>query len=92
MKICYMFELARRIGVPIIGLNDSVGGRIQEGLRVGYGPIFYQNSITSGVVPQISAIMGTCSGGPAYSSGIMDFIFMVEDTYMFITGPQSLRL
>jgi len=92
MKICYMFELARRIGVPIIGLNDSVGGRIQEGLRVGYGSIFYQNSITSGVVPQISAIMGTCSGGPAYSSGIMDFIFMVEDTsHMFITGPPVIK-
>lgn len=92
MKICYMFELARKIGVPIIGLNDSVGGRIQEGLRVGYGPIFYQNSITSGVVPQISAIMGTCSGGPAYSSGIMDFIFMVEDTsHMFITGPPVIK-
>jgi acetyl-CoA carboxylase carboxyltransferase component len=92
MKICYMFELARKTGVPIIGLNESVGGRIQEGLRVGYGPIFYQNSITSGVVPQISAIMGTCSGGPAYSSGIMDFIFMVENTsHMFITGPPVIK-
>ncbi len=71
MKICYMFELARKVRVPIIGLHVSVGGRIQEGLRVGYGPIFYQNSITSGVVPQISAIMGTCSGGPGHqTSGI----------------------
>jgi acetyl-CoA carboxylase carboxyltransferase component len=92
MKICYMFELARSIGIPIVGLNDSVGGRIQEGLKVGYGPIFYQNAITSGVVPQISAIMGTCSGGPAYSSGIMDFIVMVEKTgQMFITGPPVIK-
>jgi acetyl-CoA carboxylase carboxyltransferase component len=92
MKICYLFELARKIGIPIVGLNDSVGGRIQEGLKVGYGPIFYQNAITSGVVPQISAIMGTCSGGPAYSSGIMDFIIMVEKTgQMFITGPPVIK-
>jgi acetyl-CoA carboxylase carboxyltransferase component len=92
MKICYMFELARKIGIPIVGLNDSVGGRIQEGLKVGYGPIFYQNTITSGVVPQISAIMGTCSGGPAYSSGIMDFVIMVEKTgQMFITGPPVIK-
>jgi acetyl-CoA carboxylase carboxyltransferase component len=92
MKICYLFELARKTGIPIVGLNDSVGGRIQEGLKVGYGPIFYQNSITSGVVPQISAIMGTCSGGPAYSSGIMDFIIMVEKTgQMFITGPPVIK-
>lgn len=92
MKICYMFELARKTGIPIVGLNDSVGGRIQEGLKVGYGPVFYQNAITSGVVPQISAIMGTCSGGPAYSSGIMDFIIMVEKTgQMFITGPPVIK-
>ena len=92
MKICYMFELARKIGMPVVGLNDSVGGRIQEGLKVGYGPIFYQNAITSGVVPQISAIMGTCSGGPAYSSGIMDFVVMVEKTgQMFITGPPVIK-
>jgi len=87
-----MFELARKIGMPVVGLNDSVGGRIQEGLKVGYGPIFYQNAITSGVVPQISAIMGTCSGGPAYSSGIMDFVVMVEETgQMFITGPPVIK-
>lgn len=92
MKICSMFELARKIGVPVIGLNDSVGGRIQEGLKVGYGPIFFQNSISSGVIPQISAIMGTCSGGPAYSSGIMDFVIMVKKTgHMFITGPPVIK-
>src|SRR5262245_52703502 len=93
-KIAYTIEAARKIGVPVIGLYDSAGARIQEGLEVtkSIGKIFYQNSITSGVVPQISAIMGPCIGVAAYSPALTDFILMVKGTsQMFITGPSVIK-
>ena len=93
-KIAYCIETARKIGVPLIGLYDSAGARIQEGLDVtrAIGKIFYQNSITSGAVPQISAIMGPCAGGAVYSPAITDFILMVKSTaYMFVTGPDVIK-
>ena len=93
-KIAYATETARKTGVPLIGLYDSVGARIQEGLDVtrAIGNMFYQNSITSGVVPQISAIMGPCIGVAAYCPALTDFIFMVKDTsQMFITGPPVIK-
>jgi len=93
-KICKVMDLALKMGVPIIGLNDSGGARIQEGVvsLAGYAEIFLRNTITSGVVPQISAIMGPCAGGAVYSPAITDFIFMVRDTsYMFITGPDVIK-
>jgi propionyl-CoA carboxylase beta chain len=93
-KICKLMDMAMRIGVPIIGLNDSGGARIQEGVvsLAGYADIFLRNTLVSGVVPQISAIMGPCAGGAVYSPAITDFIFMVQDTsYMFITGPDVIR-
>ena len=89
-KICKVMDLATRIGCPVIGLNDSGGARIQEGVEslAGYADIFLRNVLTSGVVPQLSAIMGPCAGGAVYSPAITDFILMVERTsYMFITGP-----
>jgi acetyl-CoA carboxylase carboxyltransferase component len=89
-KICKVLDLALETGSPVIGLHDSGGGRIQEGVdaKHGYGEIFYRNSIMSGVVPQISAIMGPCAGGAVYSPALTDFIVMVEKTsYMFVTGP-----
>ncbi len=93
-KICKVMDLATRCGAPVIGLNDSGGARIQEGVvsLAGYADIFYRNVQASGVVPQISAIMGPCAGGAVYSPAITDFIFMVQDSsYMFITGPDVVK-
>jgi propionyl-CoA carboxylase beta chain len=93
-KICKVMDLAVKVGAPIIGLNDSGGARIQEGVSSlgGYADIFYRNVNTSGVVPQISAIMGPCAGGAVYSPAITDFTFMVENTsYMFVTGPNVVK-
>lgn len=93
-KIVKIMELAMKNGAPIIGLNDSGGARIQEGVVSlgGYADIFYRNTLASGVVPQISAIMGPCAGGAVYSPAITDFIFMVENTsYMFVTGPNVVK-
>jgi len=93
-KICKVMDLARKNGAPLIGLNDSGGARIQEGVSslAGYGNIFIRNVLGSGVIPQISAIMGPCAGGAVYSPALTDFIFMVEQTsYMFITGPQVIK-
>src|SRR5712692_1926950 len=93
-KICKVMDLAVKNGAPLIGLNDSGGARIQEGVLslVGYADIFLRNTLASGVVPQISAIMGPCAGGAVYSPAITDFVFMVEGTsYMFVTGPDVLK-
>ena len=93
-KICKVMDMAARNGAPVIGLNDSGGAKIQEGVMslCGYGEIFFRNSRYSGVVPQIAAIMGPCAGGAVYSPGIMDYIFMVENTSnMFITGPDVIK-
>ncbi len=93
-KVCKVMDLAERMGVPVIGLNDSGGARIQEGVVSlgGYGDIFLRNVRSSGVVPQISAIMGPCAGGAVYSPAITDFTFMVQDTaHMFITGPNVIK-
>nr|WP_262918358.1 acyl-CoA carboxylase subunit beta [Mucilaginibacter straminoryzae] len=93
-KICKIMDLALQNGVPLIGLNDSGGARIQEGVVSlgGYADIFYRNTLASGVVPQISAIMGPCAGGAVYSPAITDFILMVENTsYMFVTGPNVVK-
>ncbi|MBI3939449.1 MAG: acyl-CoA carboxylase subunit beta [Acidobacteria bacterium] len=93
-KISYVIDTARKIGVPVIGLHDSVGGRIQEGLDVtgSIGKIFFSNTAASGVVPQISGILGTCTGVSTYSPALTDFIFMVEGTsQMFITGPTVVK-
>jgi propionyl-CoA carboxylase beta chain len=90
-KICKVMDLAMKVGAPIVGLNDSGGARIQEGVQslAGYADIFLRNTLASGVVPQLSAIMGPCAGGAVYSPAITDFILMVEETsYMFITGPE----
>ncbi|MBU4000836.1 MAG: methylmalonyl-CoA carboxyltransferase, partial [Proteobacteria bacterium] len=89
-KICKIMDLAMKAGVPVVGLNDSGGARIQEGIDSlsGFGEIFFRNSAASGVIPQISAIMGPTAGGAVYSPAMTDFIFMVKNTsYMFITGP-----
>src|SRR5213082_3158176 len=94
-KICKIMDLALKTGAPVIGLNDSGGARIQEGVvSLGaYADIFLRNTLASGVVPQISAIMGPCAGGAVYSPAITDFIFMVEQTsYMFVTGPNVLKM
>ncbi|HXA00412.1 MAG TPA: acyl-CoA carboxylase subunit beta [Cytophagaceae bacterium] len=93
-KICRIMDLAMQNGAPIIGLNDSGGARIQEGVvSLGaYADIFYRNTLASGVIPQISAIMGPCAGGAVYSPAITDFILMVENTsYMFVTGPNVVK-
>jgi len=93
-KICKVLDLALKTGVPVIGINDSGGARIQEGIDAlnGYGEIFKRNTLASGVIPQISVIMGPCAGGAVYSPGLMDFVFMVENTsQMFITGPQVIK-
>ena len=87
-------DLAMKNGAPVIGLNDSGGARIQEGVSSlgGYADIFYRNTLASGVVPQISAIMGPCAGGAVYSPAITDFTIMVEHTsYMFVTGPNVVK-
>ena len=93
-KIVKVMDLAMKNGAPVIGLNDSGGARIQEGVVSlgGYADIFYRNTLASGVIPQISAIMGPCAGGAVYSPAITDFIFMVENTsYMFVTGPNVVK-
>jgi len=93
-KICKIMDHAVRLGVPLIGLNDSGGARIQEGIDslAGYAEIFQRNVLASGVVPQISVIMGPCAGGAVYSPAITDFIFMVRDTsYMYVTGPDVVK-
>ncbi|HET7292568.1 MAG TPA: acyl-CoA carboxylase subunit beta [Vicinamibacteria bacterium] len=93
-KICKVMDLAMRSGAPIVGLNDSGGARIQEGVASlgGYADIFLRNTLASGVVPQISAILGPCAGGAVYSPAITDFNFMVKDTaYMFVTGPDVIK-
>jgi propionyl-CoA carboxylase beta chain len=93
-KICKVMDLAMKVGAPIVGLNDSGGARIQEGVvsLAGYADIFLRNTLASGVVPQISAIMGPCAGGAVYSPAITDFNIMVEKTsYMFITGPDVIK-
>jgi len=89
-KIVKVMKMAMKMGAPVIGLNDSGGARIQEGVTslAGYADIFLLNTKASGVIPQISAIMGSCAGGAVYSPAITDFIFMVKQTsYMFVTGP-----
>ena len=93
-KICKVMDLALKSGVPIIGLNDSGGARIQEGVvsLAGYADIFLRNTLASGVIPQISAIMGPCAGGAVYSPAITDFVFMVKhSSYMFVTGPDVIK-
>ena len=93
-KICKIMDLAVKVGAPVIGLNDSGGARIQEGVRSlgGYADIFYRNVQSSGVIPQISAIMGPCAGGAVYSPAMTDFTIMVEETsYMFVTGPNVVK-
>ena len=93
-KICKVMDLAVKNGAPIIGLNDSGGARIQEGVQSlkGYADVFLRNTLASGVIPQISAIMGPCAGGAVYSPAITDFIFMTADTsYMFVTGPDVIK-
>ncbi|HMS11175.1 MAG TPA: carboxyl transferase domain-containing protein, partial [Pyrinomonadaceae bacterium] len=93
-KICKIMDLAMKTGAPVIGLNDSGGARIQEGVVSlgGYADIFLRNTLASGVVPQISCILGPCAGGAVYSPAITDFNVMVKDTsYMFITGPDVIK-
>lgn len=92
-KICKVMDLAVKVGAPFIGINDSGGARIQEGVDAlsGYGQIFYRNTISSGVIPQISVIMGPCAGGAVYSPALTDFVFMVQGANMFITGPQVIK-
>ena len=93
-KICKIMDQAMKVGAPVIGLNDSGGARIQEGVAslAGYAEVFQRNVVASGVIPQISLIMGPCAGGAVYSPAMTDFIFMVEDTsYMFVTGPDVVK-
>lgn len=93
-KICKIMDLAMQNGCPVIGLNDSGGARIQEGVvsLAGYADIFYRNTLASGVIPQLSAIMGPCAGGAVYSPALTDFILMVEQqSYMFVTGPNVVK-
>ncbi|MBE5040651.1 acyl-CoA carboxylase subunit beta [Ructibacterium gallinarum] len=93
-KICKVMDMAMKMGAPIIGINDSGGARIQEGIDAlkGFGDIFYRNTLSSGVIPQISIILGPCAGGAVYSPAICDFIFMVDKTsQMFITGPSVVK-
>jgi len=93
-KICKVMDLAMKMGAPVIGLNDSGGARIQEGVASlgGYSDIFLRNTLASGVIPQLSAIMGPCAGGAVYSPAITDFNVMVKDTsYMFVTGPDVIK-
>ena len=93
-KICKVMDMAMKVGAPVIGLNDSGGARIQEGVAslAGYAEVFQRNVLASGVVPQISVIMGPCAGGAVYSPSMTDFIFMVKDSsYMFVTGPDVVK-
>ncbi len=94
LKICKIMDLALKTGAPVIGLNDSGGARIQEGVLslAGYADIFLRNTLASGVIPQISAIMGPCAGGAVYSPALTDFVFMVDHTsHMFVTGPDVIK-
>ncbi len=93
-KICKIMDQALRVGAPVVGLNDSGGARIQEGVAslAGYAEVFQRNVLASGVVPQVSVVMGPCAGGAVYSPAMTDFIFMVQDSsYMFVTGPDVVR-
>jgi propionyl-CoA carboxylase beta chain len=93
-KICKIMDKAQLVGAPCIGMNDSGGARIQEGIEslAGYAEIFQRNVDSSGVIPQISLIMGPCAGGAVYSPALTDFVFMVQDTsYMFVTGPDVVK-
>ena len=93
-KICKIMDMAMRVGAPVIGLNDSGGARIQEGVAslAGYAEVFQRNVLASGVIPQVSLIMGPCAGGAVYSPAMTDFIFMVKDSsYMFVTGPEVVK-
>ncbi len=93
-KICKVMDMALQNGAPVIGLNDSGGARIQEGVAslAGYADVFQRNILASGVIPQISVIMGPCAGGAVYSPAMTDFIFMVRDSsYMFVTGPDVVK-
>jgi propionyl-CoA carboxylase beta chain len=93
-KMCKVMDMALRVGAPVIGLNDSGGARIQEGVDSlgGYAEVFQRNVDASGVIPQISVVMGPCAGGAVYSPAMTDFIFMVQDTsYMFVTGPEVVK-
>ena len=93
-KICKVMDQAMKVGAPVIGLNDSGGARIQEGVASlgGYAEVFQRNVLASGVMPQISMIMGPCAGGAVYSPAMTDFIFMVKDSsYMFVTGPDVVK-
>ena len=93
-KICKVLDMAMKMGAPVVGINDSGGARIQEAVDAlsGYGKIFYRNTLASGVIPQISAIMGPCAGGAVYSPALTDFVYMVHNTsQMFITGPQVIK-
>src|SRR4029078_7416054 len=93
-KICKVMDAAMKVGAPVIGLNDSGGARIQEGVDSlgGYADVFQRNVMSSGVIPQISVIMGPCAGGAVYSPAMTDFIFMVKDSsYMFVTGPDVVK-
>src|SRR5664279_4700998 len=93
-KICKLMDHAMKVGAPVIGLNDSGGARIQEGVASlgGYADIFQRNMLASGVIPQISLIMGPCAGGAVYSPAMTDFIFMIKDSsYMFVTGPEVVK-
>ena len=93
-KICKIMDRAIEVGAPVIGINDSGGARIQEGVVSlgGYADIFLRNTLASGVVPQISAVMGPCAGGAVYSPALTDFIIMVkEKSYMFVTGPKVVK-
>ncbi|HTK71554.1 MAG TPA: acyl-CoA carboxylase subunit beta [Croceibacterium sp.] len=93
-KICKIMDMAMKVGAPVIGLNDSGGARIQEGVAslAGYAEVFQRNVLASGVVPQVSLIMGPCAGGAVYSPAMTDFIFMVKDSsYMFVTGPEVVK-
>src|SRR6185503_9712632 len=93
-KICKIMDTAMKVGAPVIGLNDSGGARIQEGVAAlgGYAEVFQRNVNASGVIPQLSLIMGPCAGGAVYSPAMTDFIFMVKDSsYMFVTGPDVVK-
>src|SRR5438094_2008928 len=93
-KICKIMDMAMKVGAPVLGLNDSGGARIQEGVDslAGYADVFLRNELASGVIPQISVVMGPCAGGAVYSPAKTDFIFMVKDSsYMFVTGPDVVK-
>ena len=93
-KICNLIDAALEVGAPVIGINDSGGARIQEGVDSlgGYGELFHRNTLASGVIPQITLVMGPCAGGAVYSPALTDFIFMVKgSSYMFVTGPDVIK-